>query len=105
MPAAKNTKDLLITTKLELQKLQDTLKDIDEKSSSWTSSEDDSSIKQIIAHRTEWMKMFFVWYQDGVEGKEPQVPAPGYKWNQLKEYNTMIWERDKKNLGMRSKKL
>lgn len=51
------------------------------------------SVKDILAHLYEWQQMFFTWYETGLGGETPAVPAPGYKWNQLPALNQAIYER------------
>lgn len=60
--------------------------------------EDDTSIKDVIAHRAHWIDLFLGWYRDGQAGKAVQFPAPGYKWNELKRYNADL-RRHQKDLG------
>lgn len=48
---------------------------------------DDTSIKDVIAHRAHWIGLFLDWYADGQAGKEVHFPAKGYKWNELPRYN------------------
>lgn len=54
---------------------------------------DDTSIKDVIAHRAHWIDLFLGWYRDGQAGKTVAFPAPGYKWNQLKAYNAALRQR------------
>lgn len=51
------------------------------------------SIKDVLAHLYEWQQMFFRWYEAGLRGETPAVPAEGYKWNQLPELNQAIYKR------------
>jgi hypothetical protein len=51
------------------------------------------SVKDLFAHLTEWEQMFLSWYRDGLEGGDPAVPAPGFKWNQTPELNRAIWRK------------
>jgi len=51
---------------------------------------DDTSIKDVVAHRAHWTQLFLGWYHDGLAGKEVHFPAPGYKWNELKRYNAAL---------------
>lgn len=51
------------------------------------------SVKDVLAHLYEWQRMFFTWYETGLRGGTPEVPAPGYKWNQLPAINQAIYER------------
>lgn len=58
--------------------------------------EDDTSIKDVIAHRAHWIELFLGWYRDGQAGKEVHFPAEGYKWNELKRYNAELRRRQAK---------
>ena len=51
------------------------------------------AVKDIVAHLYEWQQMFFKWYTSGTRGETPEVPAPGYKWNQLPALNQAIYEK------------
>lgn len=51
------------------------------------------AIKDIFAHLYEWQQMFFRWYEVGLRDEIPEVPAPGYKWNQLPALNQSIYEK------------
>ncbi|GGX58243.1 hypothetical protein GCM10007385_28610 [Tateyamaria omphalii] len=54
---------------------------------------DDTSIKDVIAHRAHWIGLFLGWYWDGQAGKTVHFPAEGYKWNELKRYNADLRKR------------
>ena len=51
------------------------------------------AIKDILAHLYEWQRMFFTWYETGLDGEMAELPAPGYKWNQLPALNQAIYEK------------
>lgn len=51
------------------------------------------AIKDILSHLYEWQQMMFTWYETGLRGEMPAVPAPGYKWNQLPALNQHIYEK------------
>ena len=38
---------------------------------------DDTSIKDVIAHRAHWIDLFLGWHADGQAGKSPAFPAEG----------------------------
>lgn len=85
MPA--ETKDELIAIfNKEFSKLDALLQDLDTQTA-LVKDADDTSIKDVIAHRAHWIDLFLGWYHDGQAGKTVQFPAPGYKWNDLKRYN------------------
>ena len=51
---------------------------------------DQTSIKDVIAHRAYWIRLFMGWYADGQAGKDVSFPADGYTWNQLNDFNERI---------------
>ena len=51
------------------------------------------AIKDFLAHLHEWHQMFFTWYETGLQGGMPAVPAAGYKWSQLPALNQYIYEK------------
>lgn len=51
------------------------------------------SVKDVLAHLVEWQQMALGWYRTGLRGAVPDMPAPGYKWNQTPALNQMIYEK------------
>ena len=93
MPAAANKADLLAVFDKDLAKLRKTLENVDEDKAHLSTPDDPCTIKGIIAHRTHWIGLFHGWYEDGVAGREVHLPAKGYKWNQLKDYNAPLYAK------------
>ena len=54
---------------------------------------EDWTVKDLLAHLTEWEQMFLRWYRDGLAGEQPAMPAEGYKWNELPRLNREIWRK------------
>jgi len=48
------------------------------------------SVKEVLAHLVEWEQMVVGWYRVGHGGEVPELPAPGYKWNQTPPLNQML---------------
>lgn len=88
MPAATNKSDLISVTDRDWEKLQSAL----EKVSPHLALEkvDGISIKDIVGHRAHWIGLFLGWYRDGQAGQEVFMPAKGYKWNALNDYNAKL---------------
>lgn len=84
--AAINRQELMDVHRREYEKLQVLLVQVTPKTA-LKKREDDTSIKDVIAHRAHWIDLFFGWYADGLAGKPVFFPAKGYKWNDLKRYN------------------
>ena len=89
MPAATTKDELLHVVTKEYDKLSLLLKKVDE-TSALLRDDDDTSIKDVVAHRAHWIGLFLGWYHDGLAGKPVYFPAEGYKWNDLKRYNTEL---------------
>ncbi len=85
MPA-KNKDELLAVSQKEFGKLEKLTGSIDPPSA-LIKDDEDTSIKDIVAHRAHWIDLFLGWYRDGLAGKPVHFPAEGYKWNELKRYN------------------
>ena len=54
---------------------------------------DQWSLKDVIAHLSEWERKFIEWYRAGQRGEVAETPAPGYTWKQLDEVNRQIYEK------------
>ncbi len=50
------------------------------------------AVKDVLMHLVEWTHMVMAWYQAGVQGQTPVMPAPGYNWGQLPALNLKIYE-------------
>ncbi len=85
MPAT-NKDELLAVTEKEFAKIKTLLTKVTH-DVAMEKREEDTSIKDVIAHRAHWITLFLGWYTDGQDGKEVYFPAKGYKWNKLKDYN------------------
>ena len=93
--AATSKSALLEITRKEFQKLQSLIADISA-DTALVKDEDDTSIKDVVAHRAHWIELFLGWYSDGQAGKDVHFPAKGYKWNELKRYNADLRRRQAK---------
>jgi hypothetical protein len=50
------------------------------------------NIRDILAHLHEWHLMMLGWYEVGMSGEKPDMPAKGYTWAALPKLNRKIWE-------------
>jgi len=51
------------------------------------------TVVDLVAHLAEWHAMFLRWCGDGIAGKEPVMPAPGFQWNETPALNRSIWKK------------
>lgn len=84
--AAQSKSELLEITHKEFAKLAKLIETIDV-DAAMDKKEEDTSIKDVVAHRAHWIDLFLGWYADGLAGKTVYFPAEGYKWSDLKRYN------------------
>ena len=91
MPA-KSKQELLSVTQKEFEKLSNLISDLDPEFA-LVKDEDDTSIRDVLAHRAHWIDLFLGWHRDGQAGKQVYFPAKGYNWSQLREYNAALRER------------
>src|SRR5450756_1340484 len=49
------------------------------------------SVKDIEAHLATWEQLFLGWYQAGLRGETPAIPAPGYNWHAMHQLNAQIY--------------
>lgn len=50
------------------------------------------NIRDVLAHVHHWHMMFFEWYNTGMKGLKPSMPAKGYTWKETPQLNKLIWE-------------
>jgi len=53
------------------------------------------SIKDILAHLAAWEQLFLGWYQAGLRGETPQIPAPGITEKNFHQLNQQIFEKNR----------
>lgn len=92
MPAATNRDDLLAVTIKDYTKLAKIIEGIDGKIAQ-VPFEDGITIQHVIGHRAHWTGLFFMWFAQGQKTGMADIPAKGYKWNQLKDYNAKVRDR------------
>jgi hypothetical protein len=90
--AAKTKSELLNVTFKEFAKLEKII-DLFDADTAMEKRDGDTSVKDVVAHRAHWIDLFLGWYADGVAGKTVYFPAEGYKWNDLKRYNSDLRQR------------
>lgn len=48
------------------------------------------TVVDLVAHLDAWHRLFLVWFRQGAAGQVPDLPAPGYKWNETPRLNRDI---------------
>jgi len=50
------------------------------------------NVRDVLAHLHHWHIMMLDWYEIGMKGEKPDMPAKGYTWKTLPDLNKKIWE-------------
>jgi hypothetical protein len=103
MPKPASKQELLTANAdafVSMFKLIDSL-DADEKELEFPFQHRDRNLRDVLAHLMEWQNMLFDWYQIGMSGDQPEMPAKGFSWKTTPELNQQIW----KNCQSKSLKL
>lgn len=61
---------------------------------------DNRTTKDIVAHLMAWQLLELTWYLEGMDGKKPAIPSPGYTFKDApklneklyQEYKSIIWD-------------
>lgn len=52
-------------------------------------------VVDILAHLTAWHELLETWYQAGMAGEAPEMPAPGHTWKTLSALNQQIFDANR----------
>ena len=96
MARATNKDDLLIAIEKERSALEAFLETLTPEQMTDPNTVGEWSVKDVMAHLIEWEQMCLGWYQAGLRGETPSLPAPGFKWNQTPQLNQQIFEKWRK---------
>jgi hypothetical protein len=58
---------------------------------------DNRTVKDILTHLYAWHQLFFVWYEEGMADKKPEIPAPGYTFKTTPELNEKLYQDHKED--------
>jgi len=50
------------------------------------------NVRDVLAHLHHWHLMMLEWYQVGMSGEQPSMPAKGYTWKTTPALNRQIWK-------------
>jgi hypothetical protein len=85
--------ELLECTRSEHRRLEAALAGISEPDMLRPGVVGEWSIKDILAHISDWEQRFLSWYQAGRRGEVPERPEPGLTWDDLDLLNQRIYDR------------
>ena len=95
MPRPKSKDQLLEQARQNWEKLQAEVEHLTEDQMTEAGIVGDWSVKDILAHLTEWQQMTLTWYRIGKAGETPITPSETYTWRQIPDLNRVIYEKHK----------
>ena len=92
MPRAKNKEELVESSEKNFKRLNDFINQLDNSmlSKEFPKTYLNRNVRDVIAHLHHWNLMFIGWYDAGMSGEKPDMPAKGYTWKTLPELNKKI---------------
>jgi len=51
------------------------------------------NVRDVLAHLHHWHIMMLGWYEVGMQGQKPEMPAKSYTWKTLPDLNREIWQK------------
>ncbi|MBD3280070.1 ClbS/DfsB family four-helix bundle protein [Candidatus Dojkabacteria bacterium] len=92
MARAQTKKQLLEFGEEEFAKLIDLAKQYKEKGFLKEKIFDNRIVKDILAHIHAWHELAFVWYEEGMNDGQPEIPAPGYTFKDAPALNEKLYQ-------------
>ena len=86
---------ILELIKTEHEALQTLRKPLTEAQLIQPGAEEKLSVKDILAHITDWEQRMVQWIDESLQGKTPNRPAPGMTWDDLDRLNERIYLANK----------
>lgn len=98
MPRPTNRTELLALSEANLEKLFNLIDSLpqDSKTREYTKNElndRDRTVADVLCHLHEWHAMMLRWYETGMSGKKPAIPAEDVTWQTLPILNRRIYEK------------
>ncbi|WP_138429304.1 ClbS/DfsB family four-helix bundle protein [Fodinibius saliphilus] len=95
MPRPKTKDELLTLSEENFRKLNDFIAAYsdNEKEKKFPKGTMNRNIRDVLAHLHHWHMMMLDWYEVGMAGDDPDMPAKGYTWKTVPDLNKKIWEK------------
>lgn len=97
MPKPKSKDELLVAGQTNYKKLIELVNSYseDEIGKEFPKGTLNRNVRDVLAHLYHWHLMMFGWYEEGMKGEKPYMPAKGYTWRTLPDLNKAIREKYK----------
>ena len=95
MPRPKTREELLDLSEKNYTKLLDFIDALtaEEQQKEFPKGTLNRNIRDVLMHLHHWHLMMLQWYEIGMKGEKPAMPAEGYTWKTVPELNRWIWEK------------
>ena len=96
MPRPKNKEELLHLAEENFEKLLtliDSLTPEQREAEYLFDNNRDKNVRDIVMHLHFWHLMMLEWYEKGIRGEKPDMPAKGYTWRTIPALNAEIWKK------------
>lgn len=96
MPRPKNKDELLELSNKNFNKMLELIESFGEEeiiNGKIPFEDRDKNIRDILAHLHHWHLMMLDWYEVGMSGEKPNIPAIGYTFKTTPELNQEIWKK------------
>ena len=92
MPRPKTKGELILASQTNFEKLKTFVNSLSESERNKTFPEGtlNRNIRDVLAHLHHWHLLFLEWYNIGMAGKKPDMPAKDYTWKTLPALNKII---------------
>jgi hypothetical protein len=60
------------------------------------------AVKDVLAHLSAWHALMEGWYTEGMRGRKPEIPAPGFTWKTTPQLNDRIFQDHKGDAPQRA---
>ena len=95
MPRPKTKDELLQLSQKNYTKLINMIDSIseDKRNAEFPKEYLNRNIGDVLSHLHHWHLMELEWYNIGMAGQKPNMPAKGYTWKELPDLNRVIWKK------------
>lgn len=93
MPRPKTKEDLITQSQANFIKLNTLIDDlpIERISDDFPKGTLNRNIRDVLGHLDHWHVLFLNWYEIGMKGEKPAMPAEGFTWKTTADLNKQIW--------------
>lgn len=94
MARPKTKQELLDLSEKNFKRLSDFIGalPVEKQKAEFTGETMNRNIRDVLTHLHHWHMMLRDWYEVGMSGKKPDMPAKGYTWKTTPALNRKIWE-------------